>query len=262
MARSSSSLLTEIENDVLGATPLADTLRKCIILGGRAGSTDLRDWATRELRGYATDDVVPGFRTITAPMKVDALLGPSQITGQQINSSFLPEFAREHISETLTIRDGVGEIEAHVANAQDQGKGSLHLTLPGSVDLAAYIDGSSGEPFQRITALYWEVSVGRLNGILDHIRTTLTQLIAEMRAAMPRGADVPSAEVADQAFQVAVNGHKSRVVVNVANATHGNADASVGQTDEAGFWTTAHRIWAAVGVAATIAAAVIAWIQL
>ena len=32
-------LLEQIERDVLTSQPLADTLRKCVVLGGRAGST-------------------------------------------------------------------------------------------------------------------------------------------------------------------------------------------------------------------------------
>lgn len=37
------TLLAEIERDLLEGKPLADLLRKCIMLGGRSGSQDLRD---------------------------------------------------------------------------------------------------------------------------------------------------------------------------------------------------------------------------
>jgi hypothetical protein len=53
---SSTSLLSELESDVVSDRPLADVLRKCIILGGRVDSVELRDWATKELRGYSADD--------------------------------------------------------------------------------------------------------------------------------------------------------------------------------------------------------------
>lgn len=43
------SLLAEVERDLLDGKPLADLLRKCVILGGRSGSHELRDWASKEL---------------------------------------------------------------------------------------------------------------------------------------------------------------------------------------------------------------------
>jgi hypothetical protein len=53
-------LLNEIEAGALDRqTPLGDVLRKVIALGGKAGSTELRDWVTRELRGFKADDELP-----------------------------------------------------------------------------------------------------------------------------------------------------------------------------------------------------------
>ena len=55
-----------MERDVLSDRPLAETLRKCIVLGGRAGSTELRDWASKELRGYYGDSALPQYRQVPA----------------------------------------------------------------------------------------------------------------------------------------------------------------------------------------------------
>jgi hypothetical protein len=46
----SKELLEQIERDALnGETSVADGLRKCVALGGRAGSPELREWANRGL---------------------------------------------------------------------------------------------------------------------------------------------------------------------------------------------------------------------
>jgi hypothetical protein len=70
-----------------------------------------------------------------------------------------------------------------------------------------------------ITALYWSLSAPAIEGVLDRIRTTLVELVAEMRAGMPEAAEVPSREVADHAVQVAVHGDQARVTVTAASAS-------------------------------------------
>jgi hypothetical protein len=101
-------LLSDIEADVLSDRPLADALRKCVVLGGQAGSVELREWATKELRGYDEDDQMPAYRTVGALIYVNAITGPSVITGQMISSSSLPDFARDQIKESYTFPQGVG----------------------------------------------------------------------------------------------------------------------------------------------------------
>jgi hypothetical protein len=63
VSRRDETLIGEIERDLLDGKALAD-LRKCIVLGGRSGSVELRDWASRQLRGYGPDDELPdGLRS-------------------------------------------------------------------------------------------------------------------------------------------------------------------------------------------------------
>lgn len=90
-----SSLLAEIERDVLDGRPLADLLRKCIMLGGRSGSQDLRYWAGKELRGYQGDTDLPPYRSVSAPILIDAVTGNSWVKGQSVPESGLPDFVRD-----------------------------------------------------------------------------------------------------------------------------------------------------------------------
>jgi hypothetical protein len=127
--RPNASLLGQIEGDVLSNRPLADALRKCVILGGQAGSTDLREWALRELKGYFGEDEVPAYRTVAAPILADATTGNAIVRDQRLSTSQLPDVARDVLHETFTFREGIGEIEAMISQAGENGEG-VKLSLP------------------------------------------------------------------------------------------------------------------------------------
>jgi hypothetical protein len=138
----------------------------------------------------------------------------------------------------------------------------LKISLPMAADLGRLMDSASTNPFQHITSLYWQVSVTSLRSVVDQVRTTLAELVAEMRAGMPHGDDVPSAAVATQAVSVAVHGSRARVSVTTAQAADGSA-ASVEATEpEQGFWTHGRRVGAFVVELAGVVGAVVAVIQL
>ena len=70
----SKTLLEQIEDDALDSKKsVADALRKCIALGGRAGNEELREWASRELQGYEQPDDVPDYRIVAAPIVIDGV---------------------------------------------------------------------------------------------------------------------------------------------------------------------------------------------
>jgi hypothetical protein len=136
---------------------------------------------------------------------------------------------------------------------------------PGGSDLAMYMNtqGNTG-PYGHINSIYWQVSPTAINGVLDQIRTSLTQLVAELRATMPAEEAVPSAYEASQAVQVIVSGKRPKVQVATAQASGegARADANTDErVDEPGFWTFWRKIGAfAVGIA-TIAGTVFAAIE-
>jgi hypothetical protein len=253
MPRREDSLIAEIERDALDDhVPLARTLRKCIVLGGKSGSVELRDWASRELQGYLGTDDLPSYRVIGAPLMVDGIAGNHQVTGQQFPASGIPEFAREVVSERLELRHGVGGLEALIE--QD----TIKLQPPGASDLVRIMNSESENPYQHIVSLYWSVSGVAVRGVLDHIRTALTQLVAEVRSSMSPTDTLPSADAADQAVSVVVTGRRARVNVASVQAS-GRATATMtteaGPAEESGFWTRARRIGAfVVGLAGVIAA--------
>lgn len=254
-------LITQIERDALDDhVPVATALRKCIVLGGKSGSGELRDWATRELKGYDRQDELPDYRIIRAALLVDGVNGNVHVTGQQIAASSIPEYARDHISETLELREGVGNLEALAKRSE------IKLQPPAASDLVRLMNNERGGRFQHIISLYWSVAPAALEGVLDQIRTSLTQLVAELRATMAGHEDVPSAETASQAVRVVVTGKRAQVNVTTAQASGTGATATIEPTDvgeqaDLGFWTRSRKIGAFVVGAVTVIAGVLAIIQ-
>ena len=158
-------------------------------------------------------------------MQINAFSGNYQITGQQISPRQLPEPLRDQIGEYVPMGQPIAEIEAMVETAH-VADGYLKLTLPESQTVVALMN-HGWEPYQQITSLYWSIHEAALAGVVDQVRTTLVELVAEMKAAMPATADTPSAEAAEQALNVVFHGNKNRVSVSSAQATgSGKATAS------------------------------------
>jgi hypothetical protein len=177
VARHDDSLISQIERDALDdAAPLATVLRKCVVLAGKSRSDALRDWATRELKGYGGEDELPDYRVINTPLLVDGIAGGYKVMRQQLAPSAIPDFARDVVSERLELRYGVGNIEALLQQAD------IMLQPPGASDLVRFMNGTNGASGQYIERLYWAVSAPAIRGVLDQIRTALTQLTAELRS--------------------------------------------------------------------------------
>lgn len=252
------TLLEQIEQDVLTSQPLADTLRKCVVLGGKAGSVELREWATRELRGYDSKDDAPDYRTVGAPILADVVAGGGILRRRQIGVLSLPELVRKDVSEQFTLCEGIGTLETMAASADNSEHGAVHLSLPMAREIGSLIDKASGNPFQQITALYWSISGMAVHGVVDQVRTTLAELVAEMRAGTPSSSALPTAGVANQAVNVAVQGKRARVTVQSAHASEGSsANLNVDDDrDDSPFWTKSRRVVAFIAGLVTITFAV------
>lgn len=249
-------LMGEIERDLLQEKPLVTLLRKLILLGGNAGSPELRAWASQELRGYNREDELPSYRSVTAPLQIDGAVFNGIVRHQPIGPMELPDFAREEISEQVPLRMGVSEIHQMVTQHRDDR--SVSLIPPGAADLVSYMN-MTGEMNGHIVSLYWSVSTVALEGVLDQIRTRLAELIAELRSATPYGQTLPSAAEAANAVNFVINGRGNRV--SITQASHGGVVTTSPETT-GGFWTRARIIGAAVVGLATIVGTVIAVLQL
>lgn len=258
MAKRDDTLIEQIERDALDdKVPVATALRKCIVLGGKSGSENLRDWATRELQGYhgVEQDRLPDYRIIAAPLMMDAVKVNAQITGQQFSPSVLPEGVRDHIKEEVPLREGVGQIEALLKQSQ------IKLSPSGASDIVRLMNHEVGDPSQQIVSIYWSVAHSAVEGALDQVRTSLTQLVAELRANMPAGDELPSPEAANNAVTLVMTGKRARANITSAQASGGGTTStatSQPQQEDSGFWTRSRRVIATVAGVAGVVSAVIA----
>jgi hypothetical protein len=261
MRRRDRGLLSQIQQAALDErASVASALLKCLILGGQSGSAELREWATRELKGYAPTDELPDYRKVGAPVLINGVRGNMQIRGQRYPALLLPDVVRKALDndpETVPLRAGIGELENL---ARRQGEESVKLSLPGGGDIALMLNYEAQEPFQQIMDVYWAVSPSALRALVDQVRVTLVALVAEMVAALPDDQQIPSQAVADQAVNVAVHGRKPIVTLNVAQAApDGTASVTVpaasapDQDTARSAWTGWRRVGAIVGGLLTLA---------
>lgn len=221
--------MSQIEAEALDSSvPIADALRKCVALGGRSRSAELREWARRELEGYGPDDELPAYRRVNAIIAIDGSTMNAVIKQQRIARSSLPDFAQEGIKEEVELPQGVAELE-HLILSSDNG--AIKITLPAMGDLVAYMNNEA--PYgQSISAMYWVLASSTVVGVLDRTRTNLVALVAEMRAVEPN-TDVPSAEAASQAVSVVINGGKrNKISVTTAQASGVTATADAESSSE------------------------------
>lgn len=247
--------MRQIERDLLDEKPLDTLLRKLILLGGNAGSPELRTWASMELRGYARVDELPAYRKINAPLQIDGTVPGGIVRHETIGSMDIPDFAREDISEVVPLRMGVSEIHSMVN--QHRSDRIVKLQPPGGPDLVTYINGTRTMN-GHITSLYWSVSTIALEGVLDQIRTRLAELIAELRSGTPQGQALPTPAQAANAVNFVINGRGNRV--SIAQATDGGS-VTAPENDSPRFWTTARIVGAGIVGLATVVATVLALIQ-
>ncbi|MFI6550085.1 hypothetical protein ACIBO9_43285 [Streptomyces prunicolor] len=262
--------LEQLERAVLDDTAsLATALRRCLMLAGYAHHGELRAWALKELEGYAAADELPLYRKVPAALEVEMDLNlPGQIVQgitRRISSNQLPQHARDRgIGETAPIRQGVRELEALIAISDSM----VRLSPPGSAEYALNMTRQQhdlGNEFTVITSLHWAVAKPSVEGVLDHVRTRLTQFVAEVRAAMPPGQQNPDANQIDSAAQQALNitgGHGSTFNIVAPNAKAdrgGSASAYVNEPAPATpqpWWHRRWVIWTAIAAVAAIATVV------
>ncbi|MCX4530073.1 hypothetical protein OHA79_44030 [Streptomyces sp. NBC_00841] len=258
--------LEQLERAVLDDTAsLASALRQCLLLAGYAHHEELRAWALKELEGYAAADELPSYRKVLAPLEAEFVVNlpgySNQSNTQRISVHRLPRSARERgIGESAPIRHGVRELEALIAISDRR----VHLSPPGSTEYALEMTRQQqiGQEFTDVTSLYWAIAKPSIEGVLDHIRTRLTQFVAEVRAAMPAGQQNPDPNQIDSAAQQALNitgGNNSTFHITAPNAKAdrgATASANVNEPAPATpqpWWHRTSVIWTAVAAVAAIA---------
>lgn len=258
MAWFSRSLLDQIESGALSrSSDLADVLRKCIALGGQAGSAELRDWARRELEGYrGVDDDLPDYRRVAAPLLVDGIQGNWQFKRKQISTMELPDFARDAFTGGMAVTVGTAELQRLASRSKPVDM------QPAGMDDVAYFMNRSPEYGASIERIYFSVAPVVFHGMLDTIRTNLVALVAEIRSEGVRPNGVPSSAVADRAYSIVIKGRaRANIAIGDGAAATLNLSEQAPESPRLPDWLSVP--WAVIIGLATVlggAAAVAAWV--
>jgi AbiTii len=204
-----STLLDDIEKGALDpSTDLPTVLRMCVALGGRSGSTELREWAVRELKGYEDGQELPAYRVVPATIQLDAFVSGGHITGQTISPSALLPPADKNIKEEVPLYQPIAELAALAAAGE-----AVKLSLPLASTMVALMNHQRQQAgqFEHIERVYWTVAAVSFVGIVDTVRTNLTELVAEIRSGLTSPSAEPTTALADQAVSIVIHGDRNRI---------------------------------------------------
>lgn len=156
-----------------GSVPLQDALRN--VIASRNSDEDLAQWARLELDGYGADDDLPRYREVRAPLVTDAFVPGGMVRKQRVQASMLPEKARPHLSNVVTVHHGVAFLDRALA----AGTSYVEVEPPAWDSIGRLLEIHSGNTRQT-ERVYFAVPTVALHGVLDAIRT---QLVAKLRDA-------------------------------------------------------------------------------
>jgi hypothetical protein len=149
---------------------------------------------------------------VAAPLQLDGVTFNSIVRGQTISPVELPEYARKYYTNDVDLRMSIAEVEQL---ARQCGPGDVaKLQPPGAQELVALMNWEgkrNGSGNGHVQHLYWGISPVTLDGVVEQVRTTLTVMIAEIRANTSGDVDIPPAKVATDAINVAVSGKRNKV---------------------------------------------------
>lgn len=228
LASKGTRLLEEIRSEALDPeSDLASTLRKCVALGGESGSERLREWAVRELKGYPTDDDVPEYRRVSAPLSINWRNSAWHATGETISPSMLPEAARKFVDDQVPVGFSVAAIEDMLRTSAGKDRSAIKLMHPKAPAIVQLMNETIVEG-GTVTELYWSVNRSYVQEILDVVRTILVELVSEIQAAY-EGTQTgsPSRELVESAVSVAIYGDNNRL--SVGSTIRASGDVTAGE---------------------------------
>lgn len=196
-------LLEEIQAAAMdGRTSVGDLLRRCQVLAFRLRYEPLKEWVGRELNGYGDEVELAGYRQGLRGVVKAQTSGPFGRSAMNVvvPLSLLPDWYREK-GLTYDFRHGIAEIEALIADAKAADRTHLSFYIP--PEIYADLEVIEGE---STIGMWCEVSLSRIEGIIDQIRNRALTFALELEAVVdssegdPRTLAVPSGEL-DRIFR-------------------------------------------------------------
>lgn len=208
-------LLEEIRDGALSdSTSLTEVLRRCVVLGYRMKYPPLTDWANQELNGYASQEMVPSYRILTAQ-----LTGNFSTAGWRHDSHPVPMsiFPDDSISDVVTV-----PILQDVASLQKWEAKELITLKPRHSNLEEYVTSNIGDGW--FCSLVWlQVAPSRITGLLSQIRNRIVGFVLDIEVelgdkALPDGSVATrSRERVNYIFETNFYGNSSNVVTGLGS---------------------------------------------
>jgi hypothetical protein len=179
--------------------PLADVLRKCVVLAYRLKNDNLKKWVQHELDGYSGDDQVPDYRQIHAGAK-GHLLGPfgGSLNNQPIPPSILdPDL--QCFATTLSLRQPVASYEATVNQGGDK---SIRMEWPADLTLMyqeKIIDGWA------LNRAWQEIPRSSLVGLVETVRNRVLKFALEIKDELDSASENVNALQPAKVDQMVIN---------------------------------------------------------
>jgi len=187
-----------IEMAADGKTPLADALRKCLVLSFELKNEKLKKWTEKELNGFDKDDVVPEYRKAMLYSKGN-FSGP---WGARVHNRPLPLGILEQKHWDMLTSRLVQPIAAYEKLAAAGVDENASINWP--PDLIhhyqhAFIDGFA------LSSAWQEVPVSLVVGVCEEVRNRLLRFALEIRGELGHVDDKPSAVPAEKVEAAVVN---------------------------------------------------------
>jgi hypothetical protein len=166
-----------IESVTVTKEPIADILRRCLVLAFRLKNDTLKTWVERELKGYDYDDPeLPVYRR-SAGVAKGVLFGPfnQQINDQPLAPTIL-EPKHRHFASEIRLNQPIAAYEG-ASNEE-----SAHLPWPADLVLyyqAKFIDGMA------LNRAWMEIPGSTMAGLVDTVRTRILIFALEIQAELP-----------------------------------------------------------------------------
>lgn len=165
-------LLREIQRDAVNSqVPIADLLRKCMILASMLQNAELSEWATNELEGYESGDDLPSYRSIEVN-SFGHFIGPFRMEYKNfpIPPAAVPEEYRSMISRA-TLTAPISSLEGTLEAGNGQ-----NLRAPWPPNLTLKLEDQIIEDMSLIDA-WREVPLGSAIGIIDTVKSRVLSFV-------------------------------------------------------------------------------------
>jgi hypothetical protein len=203
-----------------GKTPIADGLRKCLVLSFQLKNDKLKEWVEKELNGFNKDDVVPKYREAMFHSKGN-FSGPG---GARATNRPLPIMilAREHWGLlTSRMAQPIGAYESLVVGGPKQG-----VSIAWPPDLIVEYQESFINGF-ALSSAWQEVPMSKVIGLCEEVRNRLLRFALEIKEEIGDGDGEPSAVPAAAVEAAVTNYIYGATNVIAGTATHFNQIGNV-----------------------------------